>query len=142
MYFKMWIAEISFFVMFQVQFWAKMWCLDSSMFGHSMFGVFEVRYFDVRSKTKLCILKCQRLKSTFFSSHCSIVMVPGIQNFGSRYPRNGLGKTFSSIFSIYLPYLMIFLKFHSALFSYFSQPLCQCVCLNHAEIWEFHHSFM
>ena len=26
------------------------------MFGHSMFGVFEVRYFDVRSKTRIYIL--------------------------------------------------------------------------------------
>ena len=43
-----------FFVMFdtfEVWFWAKMWCSESSMFGHSMFGVFEVRYFGVRSKT-------------------------------------------------------------------------------------------
>ena len=39
------------FDMFKVQFWAKMWCLESSMFGHSMFGVIEVQYFGVRSKT-------------------------------------------------------------------------------------------
>ena len=39
------------FDMFEVRFWAKMWCSESSMFGHSMFGVFEVRYFCVRSKT-------------------------------------------------------------------------------------------
>ena len=39
------------FDMFEVRFWAKMWCSESSMFGHSMFGVFEVRYFGVRSKT-------------------------------------------------------------------------------------------
>ena len=39
------------FKMFEVRFWAKMWCSESSKFGHSMFGVFEVRYFDVRSKT-------------------------------------------------------------------------------------------
>ena len=39
------------FDMFEVRFWAKMWCSESSMFGHSMFGVFEVRYFYVRSKT-------------------------------------------------------------------------------------------
>ena len=41
------------FDMFEVQFWAKMWCSESSMFGHSMFGVFEVRYFGVRSKTSV-----------------------------------------------------------------------------------------
>ena len=39
------------FDMFEVRFWAKMWCSESSMFGHSMFGVFEVRYFGVHSKT-------------------------------------------------------------------------------------------
>ena len=39
------------FDMFEVRFWAKMWCSESSMFGHSMFGVFKVRYFGVRSKT-------------------------------------------------------------------------------------------
>ena len=39
------------FDMFEVRFWAKMWCLESSMFGHSMFGVLEVQYFGVRSKT-------------------------------------------------------------------------------------------
>ena len=39
------------FDMFKVWFWAKMWCSESSMFRHSMFGVFEVRYFGVRSKT-------------------------------------------------------------------------------------------
>ena len=40
-----------FFVMFEVRFSTKMWCSESSMFGHSMFGVFEVRYFGVCSKT-------------------------------------------------------------------------------------------
>ena len=39
------------FDMFEVRFWAKMWCSESSMFGQSMFGVFEVRYFGVCSKT-------------------------------------------------------------------------------------------
>ena len=43
------------FDMFEVRFWAKMWCSESSMFGHSMFGVFEVRYFGVRSKTNTYI---------------------------------------------------------------------------------------
>ena len=46
--------SVQFFVifdMFEVQFWTKMWCLVSSMFGHSMFGVFEVQLFGVRSKT-------------------------------------------------------------------------------------------
>ena len=45
---------VQFFVMFnmfKVRFWAKMWCSESSMFGHSMFGVFKVRYFGVHSKT-------------------------------------------------------------------------------------------
>ena len=45
---------VQFFVMFdmfKVRFWAKMWCSESLMFGHSMFGVFEVRYFGVPSKT-------------------------------------------------------------------------------------------
>ena len=50
-----WCSQtVRFFVMFdmfEVRFWAKMWCSESSMFGHSMFGVFEVRYFGVRSKT-------------------------------------------------------------------------------------------
>ena len=44
---------VQFFVMFnmfEVQFWAKMWCPESLMFGQSMFGVFEVQYFGVRSK--------------------------------------------------------------------------------------------
>ena len=41
------------FDMFEVRFWAKMWCSESLMFWHSMFGVFEVRYFGVRSKTSL-----------------------------------------------------------------------------------------
>ena len=47
---------VQFFVMFnmfKVRFWAKMWCSESSMFWHSMFGVFEVRYFGVRSKTNV-----------------------------------------------------------------------------------------
>ena len=42
-----------FFVMFdvvEVRLWVKMWCLESSMFGHSMFGVFEVQFFGVHSK--------------------------------------------------------------------------------------------
>ena len=46
--------NVRFFVMFdmfEVRFWAKMWCSECSMFGHSMFGVFEVWYFGVRSKT-------------------------------------------------------------------------------------------
>ena len=46
---------VQFFVMFdmfEVRFWAKMWCSESLMFGHSMFRVFEVQYFGVRSKTK------------------------------------------------------------------------------------------
>ena len=46
---------VQFFVMFnmfEVRFWTKMWCSESSMFGHSMFVVFEVRYFGVHSKTK------------------------------------------------------------------------------------------
>ena len=38
------------FDMFKVWFLAKMWCSESSMFGHSMFRVFEVRYFGVHSK--------------------------------------------------------------------------------------------
>ena len=45
---------VQFFVMFDmfgVRFWAKMWCSESSMFEHSMFGVFEVWYFGVLSKT-------------------------------------------------------------------------------------------
>ena len=42
------------FDMFEVRFRAKMWCSESSMFGHSMFGVFEVRYFGVRSKNNKC----------------------------------------------------------------------------------------
>ena len=49
------------FDMFEVRFWAKMWCSESSMFGHSMFGVFEVQYFGVRSKTsKRNCLWCDR----------------------------------------------------------------------------------
>ena len=47
------------FDMFEVRFWAKMWCSESSMFGHSMFGVFEVRYFGGRSKT---IRNCKPLE--------------------------------------------------------------------------------
>ena len=50
-----WCSQtVQFFVMFdmfEVRFWAKMWCSESSLFGYSMFGVFEVRYFGVRSKT-------------------------------------------------------------------------------------------
>ena len=47
---------VQFFVMFDiVEVWllAKLWCSESSMFGHWMFVVFEVRYFGVRSKTRL-----------------------------------------------------------------------------------------
>ena len=50
------------FDMFEVRFWAKMWCSESSMFGHSMFGVFEVRYFGVRSKTNLWLYAYIKLK--------------------------------------------------------------------------------
>ena len=45
---------VQFFVMFdmfKVRFWAKMWCSESSMFRHSMFGVFKFQYFGVCSKT-------------------------------------------------------------------------------------------
>ena len=48
------LRTVQFFVkfdMFKVRFWAKMWCSESSMFRHSMFGVFEVWYFGVHSKT-------------------------------------------------------------------------------------------
>ena len=51
-----WCSQTAqFFVMFdmsEVRFWVKMWCSESSMLRHSMFGVFEVRYFGVHSKTK------------------------------------------------------------------------------------------
>ena len=55
-----WCSQtVRFFVMFdmfEVRFWAKMWCSESSMFGHSMFGVFKVQYFGVRSNTnKYCL---------------------------------------------------------------------------------------
>ena len=39
--------SLMFSFLFEVRFWAKMWCSESSMFG-----VFEVQYFGVRSKTK------------------------------------------------------------------------------------------
>ena len=37
------------------------------MFGHSMFGVFEVRYFGVHSKTRICaaFAKVQKVKDKF-----------------------------------------------------------------------------
>ena len=50
-----WCSQtVHFFVifdMFEVRLWAKMWCSESSKFRHSMFGVFEVQYFGVHSKT-------------------------------------------------------------------------------------------
>ena len=49
---------VQFFVMFdmfEVWFWTKMWCSESSMFGHSRFRVFEVRYYDVCSKTSMSL---------------------------------------------------------------------------------------
>ena len=50
------LQTVQFFVMFdlfEVHFCAKLWFPESSMFGHSMFRVFKVRYFGVCSKTTL-----------------------------------------------------------------------------------------
>ena len=60
---------VRFFVMFKVRFWAKMWCSESSMFGYSMFIVFEVRHFGVHSKTNGCqvVVVVEQIPSkTFF----------------------------------------------------------------------------
>ena len=61
------------FDMFEVWFWAKMWCLECSMFGHSMFGVFKVWSFGVRSKTSTDVIGlakcCIHVDAGIFSPH-------------------------------------------------------------------------
>ena len=60
---------VQFFVMFhmfEVRFWAKMWCLESSMVSHSMFRLFEVRYFGVRSKTNWEMIISNRIMCCCF----------------------------------------------------------------------------
>ena len=61
---KVWCSWTDrFFAIFKVLFSAYMWCSESSMFGHSMFGVFEVRYSGVCSKTNRELILNFELKS-------------------------------------------------------------------------------
>ena len=73
-----WCSQtIQFFVMFDMfenRFWAKIWCLESSMFGYSMFGVFEVWYFGVRSKTRPDV--CTFCSKSAHSVLCNWVACP------------------------------------------------------------------
>ena len=66
------------FNMFYVRFWAKMWCSESSMFRHSMFGLFEVQYFGVRCKTTTYLW--QDINSVSVVLWCECAHRPFFQN--------------------------------------------------------------
>ena len=66
-----------------------MWCSQSLMFGHSMFGVFKVWHFDVRSKTNRNTSPCLDPKFQHIEVFCSANRIW----FKTRYQRMVLEST-------------------------------------------------